>query len=114
MDTALDESMDSITHEAPNENVGFANSFDPEKLKTTRELSFGGKIEVHLPLDSNLYFGSVSEYSEGIIKHRISCDVGQIDDLNMSRILIPEIASILNKVIRKYFETFKHKEFMLR
>ena len=46
MDTALNESIDSLTMDAGNKTEDFVSSMEPEELGPTRELEIGGKSEV--------------------------------------------------------------------
>ena len=123
MDTALNESIDSITMDAGNPTDDSVSSTEPDELGPTRELKIGDKIEVYWPLDDQYYPGSVSEYAEATGKHRIAYDDGQVENLKMdeenwrilttNQVTIPDIASIHNEALQQYFKTFAHKEFML-
>ena len=118
MDTALNESIDSIAM-AVNDTCDTVSSTEPDELGPTRELKIGDKIEVYWPLDDQYYPGSVSEYAEDTGKHRIAYDDVQVENLKVdeenwrilttNHVTILEIASIHKEALNQYFKTFAHK-----
>ena len=123
-DTALNESIDSITMDAVNTTDDSVSSTEPDELGSTRELKIGDEIEIYWPLDDQYYPGSVYEYSEATGKHRIAYDGGQVENvkideenwciLTKNEITTPEIASIHKEALQQYFKPLAHKEFMLQ
>ena len=85
MDTALDESIDSLNKDTLEKIDDCVSITETNELVPTHELRVGDKIEVYWPLDDQYYPGSVVEYSEATGKHLISYDDAQVEKFKNER-----------------------------